>query len=882
MVNSHNDPVQGRKEGKQDFHQYVDDLKSRLDIVSVAQSHGISIDEHGRANCFKGHDDKTPSLKFYEDTQSYHCFGCGAHGDAISLVQNLTGYSFHEAITALAQQSGMPLLAHNGFDPALFGSVCECMAVAAEIYHSWLSPDEPYLLERGISYDTAQRCLVGRTRGKDDLVRALMDRGFEQELIRKAGLSNGQGADFFQNHIVVPIKSWGRVVDFYGRALDNDGDRRHWRLGKDRCLIGDGLFNWDPNCVSTILVEGVFDALALLEHGFVPVAAVFGTQGLKDRFVRQFKRSRVEKIFVCYDGDASGHEASVRDAYALEDVGKDVRIIRLPEGEDPASFYKTRSPKDFQELFDGAKRPLEVEIERIQVIEPREELLSAVRDRVLPRVRKADPIMQPDMMKRIHEELDVPMQALKEQFKLLPNPKPEGQKEARWEESGPLKSINPALDLVDGSMLILTPRRVVKDDDPIPQWQNTVVTSQRERFVLDAEHLVQRGWYAPAMERLDINLAEERYSSQTINGFLRGQVQGDLAATYAEIRRTVKLYLDFTDERTYDFVTCWIIGTYLYILFSHYPYIHFTGPKASGKSQCLHVLQCLCHNAKMAGSMTLAVQFRLIGALQPTILFDEMENLGQTLQTELHRMIKYGFEKNGPQVWRMENRDKKMEMRSWSVYCPRAFASIEGMEDVIGSRSVQIIMERSFDEEIKKRTVNSEDSLWQQLRDQLFLVALTDGPRVKENYESIEKPPGIYFAGRDWDIFKGLLAVAHAVGDPGVYERMVTFAVTSHETKMATDHDNSPDIIILQYLYEVVTRHGWYELGDLNAELTGMATTQGLDLQGPMTRDRLGKRLRALRVYDQQKRSVREGKKVTLYEMNPEVIRRKLENHLRG
>jgi DNA primase catalytic core len=882
MVNSHNNPVQGRKEGKQDFHQYVDDLKSRLDIVSIAQSHGIPINEHGQAQCFNGHDDKTPSLTFYEESQSYHCFGCKAHGDVISLVQHVAGCSFHEAMSVLAQQAGLPLLADNRFDPALFGRVCECMAAAADIYHAWLSLDDPYMAERGISYDTAQHFMVGRTRGKNDLIRALTDRGFDLDLIRTTGLSNANGADFFQNHIVVPIRSWGRVVDFYGRALDNDGDQRHWRLSNDRYMIGDGPFNWDPNCKGMILVEGVFDALALVEHGFSPVTAVFGTQGLKERYVRQFKRSRVEKVFVCYDGDASGHKAAIRDAYALEDMGKDARIIQLPDTEDPASFFKNRSATDFQELLDGAKRPIDVEIDRIQALEQREDILEEVKDRLLPRVRKADPIMQPDMLKKIHDGLDVPMQALKDQLKLLSDPEPEDQKNTHWEERGPFKSINPALDLVDGSMLILTPRRVVNADDPIPRWQNTVVTSQRERFVLDAEHLVQRGWYAPAMERLDINLAEERYSSQAINGFLRGQLQGDLAATYKDIRRTVKLYLDFTDERTYDFVTCWIIGTYLYILFSHYPYIHFTGPKASGKSQCLHVLQSLCHNAKMAGSMTLAVQFRLIGALQPTILFDEMENLGQTLQTELHRMIKYGFEKNGPQVWRMENRDKKMEMRSWSVYCPRAFASIEGMEDVIGSRSVQIIMERSFDDEIKKRTVNSEDPLWQKLRDQLFLVALTDGPRIKQIYESIVKPPGVYFAGRDWDIFKGLLSVAQAVGDPAVYERMVTFAVASHETKMAADHDNSPDIIILQYLSDVVTQYGLYELGELNAGLTAMATTQGLDLQGPMTRDRLGKRLRALRVYEQQKRSVRNGRKVTLYEMNPDVIRRKLENHLCG
>jgi hypothetical protein len=156
-------------------------------------------------------------------------------------------------------------------------------------------------------------------------------------------------------------------------------------------------------------------------------------------------------------------------------------------------------------------------------------------------------------------------------------------------------------------------------------------------------------------------------------------------------------------------------------------------------------------------------------SFQPTLLFDEMENLGQTQHTELHRMLKYGFERNGPEVWRMESSQNRMEMSSWSVYCPRAFASIEGMEDVIASRSVQIIMERSFNEEIKNRTVNADDTVWQLLRDQLFLVTL-----------------------------------------------------------------------------------------------------------------RLGKRLGALKVYDETKRTTMNGRKVTLYRINPEVITKKLENHLRG
>ncbi len=229
----------------------------------------------------------------------------------------------------------------------------------------------------------------------------------------------------------------------------------------------------------------------------------------------------------------------------------------------------------------------------------------------------------------------------------------------------------------------------------------------------------------------------------------------------------------------------------------------------------------------------------------------------------------------------MDMSGNRMEMNCWGVYCPRAFASIEGMEEVIASRSVQVIMERSFDEEIKNRTVNADDALWQELRDQLFLATMAEGPNLKSIYDQMDKPPQIYFSGRDWDIFRGVLSVAKVIGSD-VFAGAISFAVDTHESKIARDNDNSPDMIILKYLSETVTSIDWYELGQLNDGLTEMARTQGLDLQGQMYKDRLGKRLAALKAYQETKRSTVDGRKVTLYQMDPEVILKKLENHLRG
>lgn len=871
-----------RKEERHDFVNYIEELKDGLDIIQVAELRGITVNKHGQAECFNGHDQKTASLKFYTESQSYHCFGCKAHGDVISLVQHVDGCSFVQALNQLAIEAGMSRFqSTNGFDPELYATVAECLKAAADIYHSWLNPSDPYLATRGVSYETARQFLVGRTCGKEDLRVALELKGVTPEVLQLSGLVKTDGTDFFQNHIVVPIINRGLVVDFYGRSLIGDSGQRHWRLPNERFTVGSGLFNFNPRAEEIILVEGVFDAMALIRGGFLHAVATFGTQGLKGRHLALIRNSCTKKVFLCYDGDPSGRTAALRDGFALEDAGKEVRIVQLPEDTDPNELMLAHSGDDMQALIDFALPPFDHQVEQFSALEPREECLRRIRDELLPRVVQTDPIMQPELIRRIHERLDIPVRSLNEQLKVMREREAKQKKDIEPLDVGALTTVNPALDFIGDTALIMAPQRVMDAETRVPHWQNTVVTSDRERFVLSHEELIGRGWHTPELDRTDIRVAEERYSSGTINGFLKGPLSGDLGKTFSDIRGSIRRYIDFTDERTYDFLACWIIGTYLFPIFSHYPYVHFTGPKGSGKSQCLHVLRNLCHNGKIAGSMTLAVQFRIISALQPTLLFDEMENLGQTQHTELHRMLKYGFEKNGPQVWRMDMSGNRMEMSCWSVYCPRAFASIEGMEDVIGSRSVQVIMERSFNEEIKNRTVNADDPVWQQIRDDLFLVTMTEGIRIKGIYESFDKPDQIYFSGRDWDIFKGILAVAGSVG-ADTFNSLISFAMDTHETKVARDQDNSPDMIILRFLSEMVTRNDWYELGILNDSLTAMATSQGLDLQGIMTRDRLGKRISALRVAEETKRGNWNGRKVTLYRMDPQAIAKKLENHLRG
>jgi DNA primase len=201
-----------------------------------------------------------------------------------------------------------------------------------------------------------------------------------------------------------------------------------------------------------------------------------GTNGLKNHHLRMISNSKAEKIFICYDGDESGQASAVKIAYALESREKNVRIVELPSGQDPCDFFQSHQQEDFKALIEEALNPFEHEVHQISVLSGREEQLRKVRDDLLPRVKKADPICQPDLIKKINEELDIGVRALNEQLRLIEVPLDSGDS-ADESEVLDLQTINPALDLVDGTMILLAPQKVRSAGNPIPRWQNTVITS---------------------------------------------------------------------------------------------------------------------------------------------------------------------------------------------------------------------------------------------------------------------------------------------------------------------------------------------------------------------------------------------------------------------
>src|SRR5208283_4591333 len=278
---------------------------------------GLNMNEDGWISCPGKHDGDS-TLRIDALTGSFRCVapGCNEHGDIVTFTQRFTGVPFEESLKILAHGNGMnKWIEQNAYSLKAMGLVRDCMSTAASFYAHSVSRVSDYLNTRGISNETAQKFMLGAAVGKDTLQQALIGKGFNEETIRLTGLLNQYGHDRFQNHIVVPIFHRGQVVDFYGRLFTDDpAHGKHWRLPSERMVLGRSLFNWDPDREEIMLVEGIFDALSLVEHGFDNAVAVWGTNGIAPELITD---SSVKKVVMGFDGDGPGRVQGLERAYDL-------------------------------------------------------------------------------------------------------------------------------------------------------------------------------------------------------------------------------------------------------------------------------------------------------------------------------------------------------------------------------------------------------------------------------------------------------------------------------------------------------------------------------------------------------------------------------------
>ena len=356
---------------------FLDELRART-TLSALIAPTVKLTKAGREYkaCCPFHSEKTPSFTVNDEKGFYHCFGCGAHGDAIRFLTDARGLPFIDAVKELAASAGLDVPAQ---DPRMrdqaerSAGLTDVMASAQLYYAGQLAGSEGaearrYLAQRGIDPATIARFGLGLApSGRNKLKAALAALG-EDKLVDTGMLirpeeANKESYDRFRGRLMFPIRDQrGRVIAFGGRIL-GEGEPKY--LNSPETILfdkGRTLYNIDRAGPASrkanrlIVVEGYMDVIALDRAGISETVAPNGTALTEAQLERMWRLEPAP--ILCFDGDSAGQKASVRAAQrALPHLGPErtLRFVALPAGQDPDDVVKAGGREAMEALLSGAE-----------------------------------------------------------------------------------------------------------------------------------------------------------------------------------------------------------------------------------------------------------------------------------------------------------------------------------------------------------------------------------------------------------------------------------------------------------------------------------------------------------------------------------------------
>jgi DNA primase len=324
----------------------LQNLKQRVPLLAYLLRRNWTARPIGSHQEFVGlcplHPESHPSFYVNAAKDVFYCHGCGRGGDLIRFVQLSLNLSFYEILAHLNQELGLPEPTED-----------EVLREAVGFYQRQLdrhSEALEYLHSRGLHDPKLIRQLnIGYAPG-GMLRRHLSLLGYPSDLLLRLALINQHGYDAFYHRIVFPCFDHSHPINLYGRSIGGAAPHRFLPRPKG------GLFAWSTvrSFPDTILVEGLFDLAVLWQAGFVNTTCAFGTHLTQAQFSQLSDRPD-RKVFIAFDSDANGagQDGARSLAQRLRSAGLKVRIVDLPEGQDPNSYFVSgATPAD----FDGCLR----------------------------------------------------------------------------------------------------------------------------------------------------------------------------------------------------------------------------------------------------------------------------------------------------------------------------------------------------------------------------------------------------------------------------------------------------------------------------------------------------------------------------------------------
>ena len=422
----------------------VEEVKGRTDLADLIASYGVALHHSGAGvkACCPFHNEKTPSFNINVARGFYHCFGCGESGDAIKFVQKMEGLSFPDAVRKLAERCGVKVEEKEDPTAGRRKRLFALMAELAAFYHRCLRQireaqiARDYLASRDLGEQVQDDFLIGYAPNGVSTVAAWAGKhGYSMAELEEAGVvkaprdARDRGYHRFAGRLMFSIcDRQGRVVAFSARQLvENKNSGKYVNspetliFKKSNVLFG---FNKAAGAIvksphrEAIVCEGQIDTIRLHVSGFPQAVASQGT-AFTEEHVRMLKRV-ADQVVLVFDDDAAGHKATIRTAGLFLAAEMPVRVVSLPNGDDPDSFLRTHSREDFQRLLDNAESIMSAQVRMERAKEARPDTIDAMarvtRGVLATIAQTANAVVRAAMADEAARLLGVPCEALREEL----------------------------------------------------------------------------------------------------------------------------------------------------------------------------------------------------------------------------------------------------------------------------------------------------------------------------------------------------------------------------------------------------------------------------------------------------------------------------------
>ena len=365
--------------------EVIEEIRMKNDIVDVVSGY-VKLQKKGSSyfGLCPFHNEKSPSFSVSPGKQIYYCFGCGAGGNVISFVMQYENYTFQEAVKFLAKKAGiqLPEAEYSEETRKKENKRARLLQVNKEaatyFFHQLRSENGragwQYLKKRELSDETIRKFGLGfANMTSNDLVKFLKSKGYEDEVIRDAGLATFDEKfgfhDKFWNRVMFPIQDINhRVIGFGGRVM---GDGKPKYLNSPETPVFDKSRNlYGLNIARTarknqiILCEGYMDVITMHQAGFSQAVASLGTAFTEGQ--ASLLKRYTDEVILSYDSDGAGVTAALRAISILKEAGMTGRVLNLEPYKDPDEFIKNCGQEAFQKRLDEAENTFFFEIRMLQ------------------------------------------------------------------------------------------------------------------------------------------------------------------------------------------------------------------------------------------------------------------------------------------------------------------------------------------------------------------------------------------------------------------------------------------------------------------------------------------------------------------------------------